>query len=133
MKKVTRKQKREKLSTINFFGEFLKIKNHFFKAINSKLKDIKDKRHQSYINYNADILIFTLIMKNITGIKSMNKMTTEFNRDECIDNIAKALGYEELEELPHHDTINNFLETLAPTEIEKIRDYMIKELFKKRS
>ncbi|WP_461207106.1 transposase family protein [Clostridium sp. DL1XJH146] len=113
MKKVTRKQKREKLSTINFFGEFLKIKNHFFKAINSKLKDVKDKRHQSYINYNVDILIFTLTMKNITGIKSMNKMTTEFNRNECIDNIAKALGYEELEELPHHDTINNFFRNIS--------------------
>lgn len=62
----------------------------------------------------------------------MNKMTTEFNKDECINNIAKTLSYEELDELPHHDTINNFLKKLEPIEIEKIRDYMIKELFKKR-
>lgn len=49
-------------------------------------------------------------MKNVDGIKNMNKMTTEFNRNECIDNIVKVLGYDELEELPYHGTINNFLE-----------------------
>lgn len=46
-----------------------------------------------------------MLMKNITALESMNKMTTEFNRDECINNVAKALGYDKLEELPHHDTI----------------------------
>lgn len=132
MEKITRKQKRENLVKINFFVEFIKIKKHFFKAINSKLKAVKDKRHKSYVEYSADILLFTLIMKNVTGIKSMNKMTQDFNREECIENISNALGYENLEELPHYDTINDFLKTLATEEVENIRDYMIKELFKKR-
>ena len=132
MKKITRKQKREKLKEINFFAEFLKIQKHFFKEMNSKFKKVKDNRHQSYIKYNTDILLLVMIMKNITALESMNQMTTEFNKDECINNVAKTLGYEELDELPHHDTINNFLKGLEPIEIEKIRDYMIKELFKKR-
>jgi hypothetical protein len=132
MEKITRKQKRENLVKINFFVEFIKIKKHFFKAINSKLKAVKDKRHKSYVEYSADILLFTLIMKNVTGIKSMNKMTQDFNREECIENISNALGYENLEELPHYDTINDFLKTLANEEVENIRDYMVKELFKKR-
>ena len=92
MKKTSRKQKREKLSEINFFGQFIKIKEHFFKELNSNLRRIKDPRHQSYVEYGADILIFTLIMKNASGLESMNKMTSEFNREECIENIAKALG-----------------------------------------
>lgn len=129
---ITRKHKRDKTSEINFFEEFLKIKKHFFKGINSKLKGVKDKRHQSYISYTTDILLFTLIMKNVSGIKSMNKMTEEFNREECIENIAKSLGYQTLEELPHYDTVNNFLKILCNEEVENIRDYMIKELFKKR-
>ncbi len=62
----------------------------------------------------------------------MTSMTEQFNKNECIDNISRILGCE-LEELPHYDTINNFLCNLKPIEIEKIRDYMIKELFKKRS
>ncbi|WP_205694290.1 hypothetical protein [Clostridium manihotivorum] len=44
-----------------------------------------------------------------------------------------SLGYESLEEIPHYDTINNFLKELEVSELEKIRDYMIRELFKKRS
>ncbi len=132
MKRITRKEKREKQKKINFFEEFIRIKKHFFKGINSRLKGVKDKRHQSYIEYTPDIILFTIIMKNVTALKSMNQMTTEFNTEECINNVAKALDYEELEELPHYDTINNFLKKLNPKEIEKIRHYMIGELFKKR-
>lgn len=132
MKKVTRKDKRKKRKEINFFQEFIRIKKHFFKDIDSEFKNVKDKRHQSYIEYTPDIILFSVLMKNITSIESMNQMTTEFNTEECINNVGKVLGYDDLEELPHHDTINNFLKKLNPIEIEKVRKYMIKELFKKR-
>ena len=114
MKKITRKQKREKLKEISFFAEFLKIQKHFFKEMNTKFKKVKDNRHQSYIKYDTDIILMVMIMKNITALESMNQMTTEFNKDECINNVAQTLGYEELDELPHHDTINDFLKGLEP-------------------
>lgn len=132
MSKITRKQKREMQKEINFFGEFIKIKNHFFSDFNSKLKGVKDSRHQSYIEYSPDIILFSMIMKNITSIESMNQMTVKFNSEKCINNLSRVLEYEELDELPHHDTINNFLKKLDPNETEKIRKYMIKELLKKR-
>lgn len=47
----------------------------------------------------------------------MNRMAVEFNTEKCINNISIVLGYEQLEELPHHDTINNFLKKLNPSEI----------------
>lgn len=131
--KRTRKQKREIESKINFFGEFLKITNHFFKDINKKFANVKDERNQSYITYGPELILFTVIMKNVSGIVSMNKMTKDFNNDEVIKNIAVSLGYDSLEEIPHYDTINNFLKNLEVSELEKIRDYMIRELFKKRS
>lgn len=131
--KTTRKEKREKETNINFFVEFLNIQKHFFKDMTKRLREVKDIRHQSYVQYSTDIILFTVIMKNSCCIESMNTMTEEFNKDECIVNMANALGYETLEELPHYDTINDFLCSLANKEIEKIRDYMIKELFKKRS
>ena len=37
-----------------------------------------------------------------------------------------------MEELPHYDTINDFLSRLNPAELERIRIDMIKKLFKKR-
>ena len=133
MNKRTRKQKRDKEKEINFFVEFIKIKRHFFKDFNKKLGNVKDERNQSYITYDSEIILFTVIMKNVSGIVSMNKMTKDFNKDEVIDNIATYLGYDSLEEIPHYDTINEFLKKLKVTELEKIRDYMIRELFRKRS
>ena len=133
MIKISRKKKREKEEKINFFAEFVKIQRHFFQNILKHLKAIKDPRHKSYIEYETDILLFTLIMKNACSVLSMSSMSEKFNKEECIENVAKVLGYEALEELPHYDTINNFLCNLEPEEIEKVRDYMIKELFKKRS
>lgn len=132
MIKITREEKRKKERDINFFEEFIKLKKHFFKDLNKRLAAVKDTRHKSYIEYGSEIMLFSVLLKNACGIVSMTSMTEQFNKDECIDNISKVLGCE-LEELPHYDTINNFLCNLKPIEIEKIRDYMIKELFKKRS
>ena len=133
MYKKTRKQKREMEKEINFFGEFSKIKKHFFRDFNKKLANVKDERNQSYITYDPEIMLFVVIMKNVSGIVSMNRMTNDFNNEVVIHNIMKSLGYDLLEEIPHYDTINDFLRKLDVSELEKIRDYMIRELFKKRS
>jgi len=133
MSKFTRKLKREKEKEINFLREFIKIKKHFFKDFNKKLANVKDKRNQSYIIYDPELILFVVIMKNASGIISMNQMTRDFNKDQAIDNIATVLGYDSLEEIPHYDTVNNFLKNLDVAEVEKIRDYMIRELFKKRA
>ena len=133
MKKVTRKEKRKKEENVNFFEEFIKIQKHFFSSLVERLKRVKDPRHQSYIEYGPEILIFSMIMKNICAIPSMRNMTEKFNKDECIENVRTVLGYETLEELPHYDTINNYLRNLETAQLEKLRDYMIGELFRKRS
>jgi len=133
MKKTSRKELREKEDKIFYFAEFLKIKKHFFDDITKRLKSVKDTRHQSYVQYEPDILLFSVILKNIFCLESMTSMTEKFNKEECIKNIAKSLEYENLEELPHYDTINNFLCNLENQELEKIRTYMVKQLFKKRS
>jgi len=62
----------------------------------------------------------------------MRNMTDRLNKDECIENLQKYLGMEQLEDLPHYDTINNFLSHLDPEELGRIRTYMIKELLQKR-
>ena len=55
----------------------------------------------------------------------MREMTNEFNKEECIKNVGKWLGNEDLEELPHYDTINDFLSRLNPAELERVRIEMI--------
>lgn len=71
-------------------------------------------------------------MKNACTITSMSEMGSTFNTEESIENISKSLGVE-LNELPHYDTINNFLKKLEVNQLEKIRKYMINEMLKKRS
>jgi hypothetical protein len=130
---VTRKEKRDQEKEINYFFEILKIQKHFFKDLIDKLRNVIDHRHQSYITYGPEVILFTMIMKSMTSLKSMRNMSDSFNKEECIENVRKVLGLDELEELPHYDTINNFLSKLDVEELDKIRIYMIKELIKKRA
>lgn len=130
---ITRKEIREREKNVNYFFEFLKIQKHFFKDLIDHLKNIVDHRHQSYITYGPEVILFTMILKNMTGLKSMRTMSNCFNKEECIENVGKVLGLNSLDELPHYDTINDFLSGLDVNELEKIRTYMIKELLKKRS
>lgn len=129
---LTRKEKREREKNQNFFFDFVKIQNHFFKDLVDQLKKVKDKRHQSYITYGPETILYTILLKSVFGIKSMRSMTELFNKDECIENIRVVLGLKELNELPHYDTINDFLAKLEPKELETIRIYLIKKLFEKR-
>lgn len=123
---------REQEKGTNYFFEFIKIQQHFFKGLTDRLKTVKDHRHQSYIDYGTEVMLFTVLLKNITSLKSMRTMTGRLNKEECIENIKKVLGIKTLEELPHYDTINDFLSGLDPAELEHIRTYMIQELLKKR-
>ena len=129
---VTRKEKREREKNKNFFFEFVKIQRHFFKELIEALAKVEDPRHPSYITYGPEVILYTVLLKYVMGIDSMRSMTERFNKEECIENVKKALGIKELEELPHYDTINDFLSKLDSEELEKIRLYMINELRKKR-
>jgi len=128
---ITRKEKRKLESNTNYFFEFLKIKEHFFKSLNLWLKRVKDHRHPSYKIYDTDVILFVVILKNAFSFKTMRSMTEGLNNDQVIENLERVMGAK-LEELPHYDTINNFLMELPPEELEKIRTYMIKELLTKR-
>lgn len=128
----TRKEHRALEKETNDFFEFTKIQRHFFKDMNARLKKVRDPRHRSYITYDCDMLLWMLLLKNACNMKSMRSMSRQLNKDECIANLKKVLCVNDLDELPHYDTINDFLSELAPAELEKIRTYMIRELLKKR-
>src|SRR5699024_1484562 len=132
MQMITRKEKRDREKETNYFFEFNKIMSHFFKDMNKRLSKVKDPRHQSYITYDVELILYMMIMKNACNVGSMRNMTNQFNKEECIENMKKFFKVDTLEELPHYDTINDFLSELEHEELGNLRSYMIKKLFEKR-
>jgi len=128
----TRKEKRESNKETNYFFEFEKIIQHFFKGFQKSLGKVEDGRHSSYISYPAELILYQMILKNAVDIRSMRGMSEEFNQEKCIENLRIALKLKKLEEIPHYDTVNDFLSKLAPENLERIRKQMIVSLLKKR-
>jgi hypothetical protein len=113
--------------------EFLKIQRHFLPDLIENLREINDPRHLSYTDYDIEEILYTVIMKNVCSITSMQDMTDKFNTEECARNLCLILGKDEKEYLPHYVTINECLEKLDPEELQKFRKRMIKKLLRKRS
>jgi len=130
--RMTRKKKRE-LEKANIFKELLKIINSCFKELIPILNQVEDKRHQSYVEYKPQEILYVMLMAQVMTIGTMKDVTGSFNTQVCIENFKKIFRNQELKEIPHHDTINNFLKILQPKELEKIRKYMIKEIIKRKT
>lgn len=114
-------------------AEFLTIQNHYFPDLIEDIKGMMDARHQSYITYEIEVIIYMMVLKNVCSLASMQEMNDKFNEDECVKNIYKILGLEEKEWLPHYVTINECLSKLDTRELEKIRKKMIYGLIRKKS
>ena len=84
-----------------------KIDSNFFKRLNL----IKDGRNKSYVIYEQAIVILTMILGHLTGCQSMNDMTNKFNDENVIRNI-NAILKTNYKEIPHGDTINDYLEKI---------------------
>ena len=92
-----------------------------------------DPRHQSYITYTKADLIFQSLLKNLCSVESMNQMEEKFNEEICIHNLKVISGNENLIEMPHYDTLNNYLEELLPECLHKLRAKMVGKLICSKS
>jgi hypothetical protein len=131
--KMTREVKRELNNKRTPIMDLLKVKKHFFKDLDKYLNDVADPRHGSYTLYKPLELLMTPLLGNLMTIKTITGVTESFNNNSSIENFKKIVKNPELNEIPHHDTINDFLKELDPDELLKVRTIMIKDLLKKRS
>jgi len=131
---MTRAEKREVRRKLeNEIKEFLKIQNHYFPKLIEDIKKVMDGRHQSYVTYEIEVILYMMILKNVCSIESMQEMADEFSQDDCVRNIYKILGLEEKDWLPHYVTVNECLSKLAPKELENLRKKMVYSLIRKKS
>ena len=89
-----------------------------------------DPRNPSYITYSQADLNYMAILKNVCGQHTMREMDENFNKETCIDTLRILSGHQALEEMPHYDTLNNYLERLPPECLSELRQKMAASLIR---
>ena len=111
---MNRKERRKKAKEVNLLEEVVGIIRQYFPKLLSMFENLTDVRNQSYVTYKMRVIFLVRLMALMCEIKSMNEISREFNTEETIENIAQICGLK-LDEIPHHDTINNVFETVEIT------------------
>lgn len=128
---MTRAQRRnEKKKYGKDFASFCQILNRYFPDFSGWLASLKDPR--KFWTYEIEVMLMTVILKNVFCISSMQKMTDEFIKNECVKNLCTMLGVPEHEFLPHYVTVNEFLSKMDTGELEELRGQMIHALLRRR-
>ena len=106
------------------------VTNHFFHSLKEWILEMDDPRNQSYTTYTQADLTYLAILKNICGQHSMREMEENFNKDTCIDTLRILSGNQNLDEMPHYDTLNYYLERLSPECLSELRKKMVTSLIR---
>ena len=129
--KNTRAEKRACLESTNFPSRLIKVIYHFFPNLIDNLKNVSDKRHQGYVIYDNYVILMLRILMSIFYIKSMRSATEKLNNSNFIKNFSKLCG-NELNEIPHFNTVNNYLRMVEPNEIQAIIQGMVNQLIRNK-
>lgn len=127
---MTKKEKRERKKHDKGIVDFMMVSNHFFSSLREWILEMEDPRNQSYTTYTQADLVYMSILKNICSQKSMREMDENFNNDTCIETLSIMSGNQNLDEMPHYDTLNYYLERLSPEALSELRKKMIKSLIR---
>lgn len=127
---MRKREKRERKKKDRGIVDFMMFMNHFFHSLREWLMEMDDPRNQSYITYTQADLGYMAILKNVCGQYSMREMDENFNKETCIDTLRIMSGNQELNEMPHYDTLNYYLERLSPKCLSDLRKKMITSLIR---
>lgn len=129
--KRTRKYKRELERKYGAFKEFIKIIRHYFPDFVDLMSYITDPRNQSYITYDQEEFIMLRILAYCVHSQSMKDMNRTFNHENVIKTSNILFG-NELEEVPHGDTINDYLKEVDISQMRQMLYGMVRDLMKKK-
>jgi len=131
--RLTRKQIRDLRKNKNLVRDLLSIINNYFPNLISSLKEIKDGRCKEYTTYDIDMVVLVRILSAIFSFNSQRAMTDGLNNDNAIKNIAAFLGKNDLDELPHGDTMNDCFKKMDPDDLERFIHEMINRLIRRNT
>ena len=90
---------------------------------------MEDPRNQSYITYTQADIVYMGIIK-IYAVSIAWGRRKNFNEENYIATLQILSGNRSLEEIPHYDTLNYYLEKLSPENLSELRKKMVKSLIK---
>ncbi|MBP7320944.1 MAG: transposase family protein [Lachnospiraceae bacterium] len=122
-------KKREKNAVV----ECNKIQQQFYPELFSKFAQVKDPRHNSYIDYSMKEMLGTLYYKGISGLSSMQEMTRKFNDETVAGNLYQFMGSEIKNYTPHGVTLNELLERIEPSELEKVEKDLVYKMIRRKT
>ena len=87
----------------------------------------------SYLNLS--LWISSSIFKNFRLLKQFDvsislELFENFNKENCIRTLRLMSGNQELNEMPHYDTLNYYLEKLSPECLSELRKKMVVSLIR---
>lgn len=127
---MRKKEKRERKKKDRGVVDFIMVTKHFFKDLTRWIEEMEDPRNQSYITYTQSDFGYLTILKNVCSQHSMRQMEESFNEETCIDTLRLLSGDQKLEEMPHYDTLNYYLERLSTTCLSELRKKMVTSLIR---
>ena len=127
MKKAEKRKQKQKDRGI---VDFIRITKHFLGELPQWINEMEDPRHQSYVTYTQSDLVMMGVLKNVCSVESMRQMDEKFNEETCIETLRILSGDKKLEEMPHYDTLNYYLEQLSPECLSELRRKMINSLIR---
>lgn len=113
--------------------DIMMIIHHFFKEFPAWISEMENPRHSSYITYQQSDLIYMGLVKNLCGVKTLHSMEEQFNKKNCIAALRVLSGNKNLDEMPHSDTLNYYLERLSPDCLLQLRKKLVKRLVRMKS
>ncbi len=129
---LTKSQKRKLKKKDKGIVDLIKIIFHFFSELPQWIDEMTDPRNESYITYTQQDYIYMGLLKNVCSAETMREMDELFNEDNCIETLAVISGDEELDKMPHRDSLNYYLSMLSPKCLSDIRNKMIHKLIKSK-
>lgn len=109
------------------------IMKHFFRHLAEWIEEMTEPRNISYITYSQSDYIYMGVPKNLCGVKTMHSMEEQFNESSYIRTLGILSGNTNLMEIPHSDSLNNYLKKLSPECLAELRKKMIKSLLRMKS
>ena len=117
----------------NAVEECNRIQKKFYPELFERFGKTKDPRNKSYTEYSNREMLGTLYYKCLSEVESMRAMSRAFNADKVVKNLYGFMGSSTKEYLPHHVTLNEYLERLSVEELENIRDDMVYKMIRRKT